>query len=89
MSCRRKQKIPKDIGPRSIIGTQSTTAKRDVHLCKKALKNFSFFLISFVFEVKTVTFSAGKQRGREKKGPPDIAPKSFSQNGPNGALFFP
>ena len=26
--------------------------------------------------------SAVKQRGREKKGPPDIAPKSFSQKGP-------
>ena len=26
--------------------------------------------------------SAVKQRGREEKGPPDIAPKSFSQKGP-------
>ena len=29
-----------------------------------------------------IGLSAVKQRGREKKGPPDIAPKSFSQKGP-------
>ena len=31
--------------------------------------------------------TAVKQRGQERKGPPDIPPKSFSPK--NGALFFP
>ena len=32
-----KQKLPKDIGPSSTFGTQTTAAKRGVHSCKKNL----------------------------------------------------
>ena len=42
------------------------------HFCTTASSNARF----------TIVFSAVNQRGREKKGPPDIAPKSFSQKGP-------
>ena len=47
MSIPWKQKIIKDIGLSSTLGTQSATAKRSVHFCKKNLKqnNLSWLLI--------------------------------------------
>ena len=39
-------------------------------------------------ETPVEVLSAVKQRGREKKGPPDIAPKSFSPKGPKWCCSF-
>ena len=38
-----KQKLPKDIGSFSALGTQSTTAKRGIHSCKNPLQKKPFF----------------------------------------------
>ena len=47
-SRRKKQQIPKDIGPGSTFATQSSTAKRGVHSCENPLLKtlFSLFLIA-------------------------------------------
>ena len=52
---------------------------------RESIANALLTAMPKIFRLEEKTLSAVKQRGREKKGPPDIAPKSCSQK---GALFF-